>query len=43
MLEEKIDDFNQPFYVCGPPGFMDAVNSALEELGADPQNLVFER
>ena len=43
MLEEKIDDFNQPFYVCGPPGFMDAVNSALEELGTDPQNLVFER
>lgn len=43
FLEEKIDDFDQHFYVCGPPGFMEAVNGALEELGADPQRLVFER
>jgi cytochrome-b5 reductase len=42
FLAEKIDDFNQPFYVCGPPGFMEAVNGALEELGADPQSLIFE-
>lgn len=43
FLEEKISDFDQHFYVCGPPGFMEAVNGALEELGADPQRLVFER
>jgi ferredoxin-NADP reductase len=43
FLAERIDDFDQPFYVCGPPGFMDAVNTALEALGADPQRLVFER
>lgn len=42
FLAEKIDDFNQPFYVCGPPGFMEAVNAALKELGADPQSLIFE-
>ena len=42
-LAERIDDFAQNFYVCGPPGFMEAVNGALEELGAKPQNLVFER
>ena len=42
FLAEKIDDFNQPFYVCGPPGFMEAVNGALENLGADPQSLIFE-
>jgi len=43
FLEEKIDDFDQHFYVCGPPGLMKAVNGALEELGANPQSLVFER
>lgn len=43
LLAEKINDFAQPFYVCGPPGFMETVNGALRELGADPQNLIFER
>ncbi|MBU0654833.1 MAG: flavodoxin reductase [Gammaproteobacteria bacterium] len=43
FLGEKISDFSVPFYVCGPPGFMDALTGALKELGADPQNLVFEQ
>ncbi len=43
FLAERIDDFDQQFYVCGPPGFMAAVNGALEDLGAAPQSLVFER
>jgi len=43
FLAEKIDNFEQHFYVCGPPGFMEAVNGALQDLGADPQSLVFER
>jgi ferredoxin-NADP reductase len=43
FLKEKINDFDQHIYVCGPPGFMKAINQALEELGADPQNLVFEQ
>jgi ferredoxin-NADP reductase len=42
FLQEQIDDFNQPFYVCGPPPFMDAVLGYLKELGADPDGLVFE-
>jgi len=42
-LAEKVDDYNQHFYVCGPPGFMKAVNGALENLGASPSSLVFER
>jgi ferredoxin-NADP reductase len=42
FLEEQIDDFDQPFYVCGPPNFMDAMLGALKELGADPDGLVFE-
>jgi cytochrome-b5 reductase len=43
FLAEKIDNFDQHFYVCGPPGFMEAVTAALKDLGADPQSLVFER
>lgn len=43
FLEQKISDFKQRFYVCGPPSFMEAVNDALTELGAQPQSLVFER
>jgi ferredoxin-NADP reductase len=43
FLAERIEDFDQHFYVCGPPGFIAAVNAALEDLGAAPQSLVFER
>ena len=43
FLAEKINNFDQNFYVCGPPGFMEAVTAALKDLGADPQSLVFER
>ena len=43
FLAESIDDFDQPFYVCGPPAFMEAVNQALQDLGADPESLVFEK
>jgi cytochrome-b5 reductase len=43
FLAGRIDDFDRHFYVCGPPGFMKAVNTALGELGASPQNLVFEQ
>jgi ferredoxin-NADP reductase len=42
FLQEQIDDFDQPFYVCGPPPFMDAVLGYLKDLGADPDGLVFE-
>lgn len=43
FLEEHVDSLDQPFYVCGPPGFMDAVTDALQAMGADAQSLVFER
>jgi cytochrome-b5 reductase len=43
FLEEKISDFDQRFYVCGPPPFMDAVMGALTDLGASAESLVFER
>ena len=43
LLARLIDDFSQPFYVCGPPGFMEAVNQSLRDLGAEPENLIFEQ
>jgi len=43
FLEEKVDDFKQRFYVCGPPPFMEAVNGALTDMGASAESLVFER
>lgn len=29
---------DQPFYVCGPAPFNDAIMSYLKELGADPEH-----
>jgi len=43
FLEERVSDFTQRFYVCGPPPFMDAINAALTDLGARSESLVFER
>ena len=42
FLADQIDDFDQPFYVCGPPAFNDAMIKYLKELGANPNALVFE-
>lgn len=42
FLESHIDDFSQLFYVCGPDKFNKAIMAALEELGANPDELVFE-
>ncbi|QBQ55923.1 flavodoxin reductase [Nitrosococcus wardiae] len=43
FLQEKISDFNQRFYICGPPQFVKDINSALVELGAAPNALIFEK
>jgi cytochrome-b5 reductase len=42
-LEQTLTDFDQHFYVCGPPPFMEAVTAALSGLGARAESLVFER
>lgn len=42
FLESQIDDFDQPFYVCGPGPFNEAIMEYLQELGAEPEALVFE-
>lgn len=41
-LEEMIGDFDQHFYVCGPPQMVEDIQDALDELGADAERVVFE-
>jgi len=43
FLKANIEDFSQPFYVCGPDAFTSSILSALEELGAHADALVFEK
>jgi ferredoxin-NADP reductase len=42
FLKEHIEDFDQPFYVCGPQPFNEAMMKYLKELGAEPEALIFE-
>lgn len=42
FLEEHIDDFKQPFYVCGPPKMVEEISEQLESLGADSNSITFE-
>lgn len=42
FLKEKIQDFSQRFYVCGPDSFVEELRSSLRELGASPGSVVFE-
>jgi ferredoxin-NADP reductase len=43
FLKTHVDDFGQPFYVCGPDAFTSAILEALIEQGAHPDALVFEK
>lgn len=43
FLKEKIDNFKQHFYVCGPPQFVTAISEALTQLGAKTDTIVFEK
>ena len=42
FIEEHIDDYDQNFYVCGPPMFVTDISTYLQELGADTDGIVFE-
>jgi len=42
FLKEKIDNFNQKFYVCGPPKFVSSIAEGLKNLGADTESIVKE-
>jgi ferredoxin-NADP reductase len=39
LLQAHITDFKQPFYTCGPEGFVHAVKEALVQLGAN-ENMI---
>jgi ferredoxin-NADP reductase len=41
-LEEKVEGIDQPFYLCGPPAFVDDLSEALEAMGATPDRIVVE-
>lgn len=43
FLKDKITDFKQHFYVCGPPPFVKAISKALTKLGAKTDAVVFEK
>ncbi len=42
FLKSHIDNFEQPFYVCGPPPMMDAIQKQLSELGVGDSSIVVE-
>jgi cytochrome-b5 reductase len=41
-LKEKIRDFEQEFYVCGPPEFVEQLAQTLQDLGANPNHVIFD-
>lgn len=41
-LQKKVERFDQAFYVCGPPKFVEDITAALERLGANPDSVVIE-
>jgi ferredoxin-NADP reductase len=43
FLKKNVTDFKAHFYVCGPPGMVEAMQSTLEKLGASPDSVVFEK
>jgi ferredoxin-NADP reductase len=43
LLEELIDDYQQHFYLCGPPAFSKGIGDLLKQFGATPDTLVFEQ
>ena len=42
FLEHDVRDFDQHFYVCGPPDFTRSICDTLAELGAQSERLVVE-
>ena len=42
FLREHIKDFDQYFYVCGPPGMVESVETLLKKLGANADKIITE-
>ena len=41
-LKEKINDFSQYFYICGPKPMIESIKDMLQKLGADKEKLVLD-
>ena len=41
-LKEKINDFSQYFYICGPKPMIESVKNILQKLGADKEKIVVD-
>ncbi|WP_194852491.1 FAD-binding oxidoreductase [Nonlabens antarcticus] len=42
FLKKEINDFDQKFYVCGPPKMTKEIAAILENLGADPNQVTLD-
>lgn len=42
-LKEKIKDFSQYFYICGPDAMIESIKEILLKLGADKDKIVIEQ
>jgi len=43
FLKKHIRDFSEQFYICGPDKMVKAISETLEELGAKPEGITFEK
>lgn len=43
FLGRHLEGFDVPFYVCGPPKMVEQLTATLKDLGASPDNVVFEQ
>lgn len=42
FLQAQVGNFNQNFYLCGPPPMIEDVSEALKQLGANVDSITFE-
>jgi hypothetical protein len=42
FIEHYVSDFEQQFYVCGPPQMVTDIQELLEALGADADSIIFD-
>jgi cytochrome-b5 reductase len=43
FLKERIRNFDQAFYVCGPPAFVEDITQLVQSLGAKSDSVLFEQ
>ena len=42
LLEELVAEKDQPFYICGPGGLVNAMRDTLREMGVAEKNILVE-